>query len=191
MEVRASTLLFLAGASIPACQKQPRSAKLAWETMAQTRPIESHPARVEVKSSAIHGRGLFVRADIPAGARVIEYVGEKITKQESLSRCIANNEYIFALNDTCDLDGNVSWNPARFANHSCAPNCVAELDDERIWIVAIRDLQAGEEITFNYGYDLDEYRDHPCRCGAPGCVGYIVAEEFHPQLRRQAAPGSS
>lgn len=142
---------------------------------------------IEIRDSPIHGRGGFARRFIPAGTRVVEYVGRKITKAESLRCCQANNEYVFHWNDDFDLDGNVPWNPARFLNHSCAPNCEAELIGERIWIVAKRDLQPGEEITFNYGYDLTDYQDHPCRCGAPGCVGYIVAEEFFPTLRARAA----
>ena len=52
------------------------------------------------------------------------------------------------------------------------------MDNDRIWIIAAREIQAGEEITFNYGYDLVDYRDYPCRCGSPFCVGYMVAEEF-------------
>ena len=79
----------------------------------------------------------------------------------------------------------MAWNPARFINHSCAPNCEAEVKDGQIWIVAGRDLKVGEEITFNYGFDLEDYRLYPCRCGAPACVGYIVAEEFFPHVRRQ------
>lgn len=115
--------------------------------------------------------------------RVIEYVGEKIDKQESVRRCAANNQYIFALNDWEDLDGNVDWNPARFLNHSCTPNCEVEWDGRRLWIVAKRDIQAGEEITFNYGYDLVDYREYPCRCGSAECVGYIVAEAFFEMIR--------
>jgi uncharacterized protein len=137
------------------------------------------------KSSPIHGMGGFARGDIPAGARVIEYVGEKITKQESLARCEQNNKYIFALDDEHDLDGQVSWNPARFLNHSCEPNCEARLEGGCIWVIAIREIRAGEELTFNYGYDLADYAEHPCGCGAPGCVGYIVAEEFFEHVRRQ------
>jgi SET domain-containing protein len=133
---------------------------------------------VEFKGSRIHGLGGFAKAGIGKGTRIIEYVGERISKSESLSRCEKNNEYIFSLSEEEDLDGNVAWNPARFFNHSCEPNCEAELEDGRIWIVATRDIRAGEEITFNYGYDLVDYRDYPCRCGAPNCVGYIVAEEF-------------
>jgi uncharacterized protein len=137
------------------------------------------------KSSAIHGIGGFARNDVAAGTRVIEYVGEKITKQESLARCERSNEYIFAIDDAHDLDGNVDWNPARFLNHSCDPNCEARFIEGRIWLVAIRDIRAGEEFTFNYSYDLADYREHPCRCGAASCVGYIVAEEFFEHARRQ------
>lgn len=136
--------------------------------------------------SPIHGTGGFARRDVPTGTRLIEYVGEKIPKAESLRRCEANNEYIFTLNAQEDLDGNVEWNPARFINHSCTPNCDAELDEGHIWIIARRDIRAGEEITFNYGYDLADYKEHPCRCGTPECVGYIVAEEFFDHVRKQA-----
>jgi hypothetical protein len=142
---------------------------------------------ITFRRSRIHGTGGFARRAIPAGTKLIQYVGEKITKAESLRRCEAENPYIFTLDDQYDLDGSVEWNPARFLNHSCAPNCETELDEEagEVWILALRDLQPGEELTFNYGYDLSEYRDHPCRCGAPNCVGYIVAEEFFDHVRRQ------
>jgi uncharacterized protein len=136
--------------------------------------------------SPIHGVGGFARKEVPAGTRILEYVGRRIDKRESLWQCQQNNEYLFTLNDQEDLDGNVPWNPARFINHSCAPNCDALLEKERIWLVANRCLKAGEEITFNYGFDLADYREYPCRCGAPDCVGYIVAEEFFAHVRRQA-----
>ncbi|HVM48460.1 MAG TPA: SET domain-containing protein-lysine N-methyltransferase [Candidatus Acidoferrum sp.] len=137
--------------------------------------------------SPIHGTGAFATSVIPAGARVIEYIGERITKAESVLRCEGNNEYIFALNDEEDLDGHVPWNPARFINHSCAPNCEAQSEQERIWLVAVRDIRPGEEITFNYGYDLEDYQSYPCHCGSPGCVGCIVAEEFFEHVRRRRA----
>ncbi|MBP8015462.1 MAG: SET domain-containing protein-lysine N-methyltransferase [Verrucomicrobia bacterium] len=140
--------------------------------------------------SAIHGQGGFARTRIARGTRVVEYVGERISKSESLRRCEANNAYIFTLNDEQDLDGNVARNPARLLNHSCAPNCEAELCEDRIWIVARRDIAAGEEITFNYGYDLVDYPEYPCRCGSPDCVGYIVAEEFFAHVRQRRAAGA-
>jgi len=140
---------------------------------------------ISFRASPIHGTGGFARLAIPKGTRVIEYLGERIDKRESLRRCEANNEYIFSLSAGQDLDGNFEWNPARFLNHSCAPDCEAELDEGRIWIVALRDIAPGEEITFNYGFDLADYREYRCNCGAPGCVGFIVAEEFFPKLRAQ------
>jgi len=135
------------------------------------------------KGSRIHGLGGFAKTAICTGTRIIEYRGERISKGESLRRCEDNNGYIFALNAEQDLDGDVAWNPARLINHSCAPNCEAELEGDRIWIVAKRDIKPGEEITINYGYDLEEYQDYTCRCGSPDCVGYIVAEEFFEHVR--------
>lgn len=134
-------------------------------------------------NSEIHGIGGFARRDFKCGETVIEYLGERISKSESLCRCQQNNQFIFGLDDQWDLDGNAASNPARFLNHSCAPNCEAELRDGRIWIVAIRDIRVGEEITFNYGYDLSEYKEHPCRCGSSNCVGFIVADVFFDKIR--------
>jgi SET domain-containing protein len=143
-----------------------------------------HDSLIDFAGSTIHGTGGFARAAIPAGARLIEYVGRKIDKAESLRQCELDNPYIFFITEEYDLDGNVDWNPARLLNHSCSANAEAQEFDERIWIVALRDIAAGEEITFNYNYDLQDYREHPCRCGAPNCVGYIVAEEFFEKLVR-------
>ncbi len=142
------------------------------------RPAEPETELVVFKASPIHGTGGFAKQAIRAGTPILEYLGERISKGESLRRCVQNNAFIFTLNDEQDLDGDVPWNPARLINHSCAPNCEAELEDDRIWIIATRDIAAGEEITFNYGYDLVDYRDYPCQCGSPACVGYMVAEEF-------------
>jgi SET domain-containing protein len=140
--------------------------------------------RLSFRPSPIHGLGGFANHGLPRGARVVEYIGEKITKAESLRRCEEGNTFIFALDDEFDLDGNNEQNPARWLNHSCAPNCEAEFSGGRIWITARRDIAAGEEITFNYGYTLEEYREHPCRCGAPECVGYILAEEFFDHVKK-------
>lgn len=134
--------------------------------------------------SGIHGRGAYARRAIPADTPVIEYVGERIPKAEAARRCEAENPYIFIINDEWDLDGDVPWNPARFLNHSCAPNCEAQQEGDRIWLVTLRPIEPGEELTFNYGYDLDaSWRDYPCRCGAPNCLGYILAAELWPAAR--------
>jgi len=138
---------------------------------------------IRIAPSPIHGQGGFATRFLSKGAPVIEYVGERITKAESLRRCEAQNWFIFGLDEDFDLDGNVECNPARFLNHSCAPNCEAVCHDGRVWIVAWRDIQPSEEITFNYGYDLEDYEEHPCQCGARECVGYIVAQDFFAHIK--------
>ena len=144
-------------------------------------------ALVLFKSSSIHGLGGFAKARVASGTAVLEYVGEKITKAESLRRCEQNNVFIFGLNDHEDIDGNVPWNPARWLNHSCSPNAEAQVIEDRIWLIAIRDIAPAEEITFNYGFDLENYQEYPCQCGAPNCVGFMVAEEFFDHVRGRNA----
>lgn len=141
----------------------------------------------EVRGSSIHGRGVYATRDISKDEKIIEYVGEIITKEESAKRGTEQHErsinhgdaavYIFNLSDKWDLDGNVPWNTARLINHSCEPNCEAWMDGKRIFIHALRDIKEGEELTFDYGFDVDCYEDHPCLCGRDSCVGYIVSRE--------------
>ena len=138
----------------------------------------------EVRPSTIHGTGVFARVDIAEGTQVIEYVGERLDKDESLRRRQEGNFFVFTVTDNFDIDGAVEWNPARFINHSCAPNCEAQEEDEHIWIIAVRDIKAGEELSFNYGYDIQDYEEHPCRCGAAACLGYMVAEEHFDDVKR-------
>jgi uncharacterized protein len=86
------------------------------------------------------------------GNPIIQYTGEKITKEESARRLRKGNVYIFELNERTDIDGKALANKARFINHSCEPNCIVEKTSRTIWIVAGRDISAGEELTYNYGY---------------------------------------
>lgn len=152
---------------------------------------------VRLDASTIHGRGLVAAKPIPRGTRVIEYVGEKVTKAEAERRDaarLARQErgddgcvYLFELNQRHDIDGDVPWNTARLINHSCDPNCEPEIARGRIWIVARRDITEGEELTYDYGFDFSNWRDHPCRCGAPDCVGYIVKKNQRWRVRRALA----
>lgn len=145
-----------------------------------------------VRSSSIHNRGIFASTDIPRDTPIIEYIGEKITKAESQRRgdALINRSkksggaavYIFTLNQRFDLDGAKGRNPARYINHSCAPNCEAYIIRGRIWIYSLRDIKAGEELTYNYGFDIESWDEHPCRCGTDRCVGFIVDEKQWPQL---------
>jgi len=156
---------------------------------------------ITVKRSSIHSRGVFARKDIPKGARVIEYVGEKITQAVSNRRADLPLErhkknsyhgavYIFELNKRYDIDGFVPYNTARFINHSCEPNCETDIIRGKIWILAIKDIKKGTELTYNYGYGLDDYEDHRCRCNAHNCIGYILAEEHWPKLKKRLKPSN-
>ena len=148
-----------------------------------------------VRSSSIHNRGIFARCDIPYDAPIIEYIGEKITKAESSRRGEALVEkakktggaavYVFTLNQRYDIDGAKGKNPARYINHSCAPNCEAYIIRGRIWIYSLREIKAGEELTYNYGFDVDTWDEHPCRCGTDRCVGFIVEEKQWPKLLKR------
>ncbi|MFZ2277648.1 MAG: SET domain-containing protein-lysine N-methyltransferase, partial [Prosthecobacter sp.] len=93
--------------------------------------------------------------------------------------------YVFTLNQRYDIDGAKGKNPARYINHSCAPNCEAYIIRGRIWIYSLREIKAGEELTYNYGFDVDTWDEHPCRCGADRCVGFIVEEKQWPKLLKR------
>jgi len=146
------------------------------------------------RQSSIHGQGVYARCIIPSDTRVIEYTGERITKAEARRREEQRLErqqcggddcvYIFDLNKKYDLDGRTSHNIARLINHSCTPNCRAETIRGRVWIIARREIAAGEEITFDYGFPYAEWRLHPCRCGSPRCVGFIVNKPQRWRVRR-------
>jgi len=138
---------------------------------------------ISVKNSKIHNNGVFAKKDIAEGTRVIEYVGEKITHKEAIRRAEvelirAKNDksygavYLFELNKRQDVDGNVPYNTARLINHSCDPNCETDIIRGRIWVIAIRDIKETEELTYNYGYNFDDYEDHLCECGTKICIHF-------------------
>jgi uncharacterized protein len=138
---------------------------------------------LRIGSSTIDRLGLFATQPIAAGSRIIEYRGEKISKAESARRLAQHNNYIFHLNYRYDIDGQMLENTARYINHSCEPNCEVESTGQKIWVLALRDIQAGEELSFNYGYDATEYERFPCSCGAKTCCGYIVGREYWGRIK--------
>ena len=143
---------------------------------------------IRVSGSPIHGFGLFAARDIAARESLCEYRGELITKAESRrraeSRAPGAPVYTVSLNDEYDLDGDLPDNPAKYANHGCRANAALVERDALLFLVASRDIGAGEEIVFDYGFGLAESLAHPCRCGAPGCVGRILAEPLRPLLKK-------
>lgn len=166
------------------------------KSKAPERVVETGPVndRVEVRMSGIHGGGLFALKDLRTDMKLIEYVGEKISKEESERRSIEQQEiaevtgegavYIFELEGDYDLDGNFPNNPARFMNHSCDPNCMVYDEDGKLFIYSNKKIKKGEELTYDYGYGVESYKDHPCRCGSDNCVHYIVGRDYWPQLYR-------
>lgn len=166
-----------------------RKMKKLWE--------QAQSGLCEVRNSAIHGRGVYATRAIKKGEKIIEYVGELIDKEESDRRAHIQAEraeklgdaavYIFTVDDDYDLDGNLPWNTARLINHSCEPNCEAWIDGTRIFIHALRAIKQGEELSFDYGFDVDTWEDHPCRCGKKSCVGHIVSRTQWMELDKKKA----
>jgi SET domain-containing protein len=152
---------------------------------------------IEVRDSGIHGSGVYAATFIPKETRIIEYVGELIDKDESEKRALSQHAkslktgdaavYIFTLSKTYDIDGNVPWNTARLINHSCNPNCEAWIVGRKIYIYSLRDINQGEELGFDYGFDIECFEDHVCLCGSDNCVGYIVSRAQWPELKERLA----
>jgi hypothetical protein len=142
----------------------------------------------EIRPSPIQGLGAFAIARIPKGTRLIEYTGQRLTPEQADARYPDDDRerhhtYLFAIDDDVVIDAAVNGNDARFINHSCDPNCDAVIEEGRIWIETIRDVEAGEELAYDYAYVLEERhspaakRRFPCHCGAPGCRGTILAKK--------------
>ena len=136
----------------------------------------------KIKKSNIDrkGRGLYAIKDIKAGTKIINYIGNIITKKQTENSEKFNNEkpiYLFNLNNRYDLDGDFQYNTARLINHSCNPNCEVDGRGLKLWIFALRNIQKGEELSYDYGFGYDkDYKQFVCKCGSDNCVGYIVRE---------------
>jgi SET domain-containing protein len=124
---------------------------------------------IERRRSKLHGWGVFAKVRIPKNKRIIHYAGEKITHRESAVREAAYMEqgriWCFRLNSRWVIDGGVCGNDARFINHSCAPNCYAQIADGVIWIRASKTIAAGEELSYNYQTAGEKSIECQCRTG--------------------------
>lgn len=117
---------------------------------------------LQVKRSRT-GLGIFTKEPIAKGVRVLEYTGEKITNQEADRR---GGRYLFEVNSRYTIDGKGRENLARYANHSCDPNCEAIEDRGRVYIDTRRKVRANEELTYDYGqaYTVEIIGPEGCRC---------------------------
>jgi hypothetical protein len=136
------------------------------------------------RKSKIHNLGAYAAKPIRKGTRIIEYIGRPLTKKKAQTELEDRNGYVFTINKFFDIDGSVQWNPARYINHGCDANAESDIIDDRVWIIATRSIKKGEEVLYNYNYDLADALDNPCRCGAENCVGYIVDDDYWPKLRK-------
>jgi len=122
-----------------------------------------------IKKRSRSGVGLSTTIPLKRGARVIEYTGEKITTEEADRR---GGKYIFTLNRKWTIDGKGRENLARYINHSCKPNCCAEVNtaETHIYIFARRAIAQGEELTYNYGKDHFNAYIKPLGCRCTACT---------------------
>ena len=142
----------------------------------------------EVRRSGIHGRGAYATRHIAKGARVVEYLGERITHKQADARYEDKGQddghtFLFVVSSRVVIDAGVDGNDARFINHSCDPNCDTVIENERVFIEAIRDIEPGAELGYEYGLtwestdDPEELANYLCRCGAAKCRGTMLAED--------------
>jgi SET domain-containing protein len=143
--------------------------------------------RFEIRQSPIQGLGAFATQCLPTGTRLVEYAGQRLTPAEADARYPDGNDrhhtFLFAIDDEIVIDAAVAGNDARFINHSCDPNCDAVIEGDRIWIETIRDVAPGEELAYDYAYELEERHSpaakkrYPCFCGAAKCRGTILIKK--------------
>ena len=151
---------------------------------------------IQVRRSRIQGRGVFATRDIAEGERIVEYTGERISHDEADALCDdesmrRHHTFLFAVDDDVVIDGARGGNEARFINHSCDPNCESVIDGRRVYIHALRDIAAGEELFYDYWYVTDENytlddlrRIYPCRCERASCRGTLARP---PRKRKRTA----
>jgi len=141
-----------------------------------------------VRRSKLHGTGVFAARKIPAGTRIIEYGGARISAKEADRRHPTNPDdpfhtFFFALSSGRVIDGGDEGNDARWINHSCEPNCEAQegKHGKRVYIVALQDIARGTELSYDYGLVLDGRitkalkEGYRCLCGTPPCRGTMLA----------------
>jgi SET domain-containing protein len=142
--------------------------------------------RIQTRRSGVHGNGVFAVQDIAEGEVLVEYTGQIITWQEAQDRhphdpLQPNHTFYFHVNADRVIDAKFGGNSSRWINHSCAPNCYADERDGRIFITALRNIKAGEELNYDYGLIIEERytpklkAEYPCWCGSPNCRGTLLA----------------
>ena len=137
---------------------------------------------IQVRQSAVHGRGVFAARPIRKGRRIIEYTGRRVAWKSIPADVNGTHTFLFGINDGADvIDPEIGGNEARWINHSCDPNCEAiEEEDGRVFIHALRNIRAGEELSYDYQLQVDEpitrtvKAENACHCGSSNCRGTML-----------------
>ena len=149
-------------------------------------------SRIAVKTSLIHGKGVFAAKKIKKGDAIVEYKGERISwklaeKRHPHNPKEPNHTFYFSLEDGRVIDAKFGGNAARWINHSCKPNCETREDcvgdKPRVFIYAKKAIKLGEELFYDYSLDVEGpitqrlKKDYECRCGAKKCRGTMLASK--------------
>ncbi|HTU65229.1 MAG TPA: SET domain-containing protein-lysine N-methyltransferase [Steroidobacteraceae bacterium] len=153
---------------------------------------------VEVRNSPVHGRGVFAVQFIGKGARIIEYLGDRVSHEAADARYEDHDEndnhtFLFIVDKKTVIDAGVGGNDARFINHQCEGNCESIIENRRVFIDATRDINPGEEL--GYDYEIGREKDDPpnvdeiyaCRCGSPKCRGTMLWPAKRPAPKKRKA----
>ena len=135
-----------------------------------------------IRSSSIHAAGCYTTRPIKKGVRVCEYDGPRMSKAEADSRYEGRFvTYLFACGTDTVIDG---FGTPMFINHSCDANCETEQDENgRVFVCSMRDIAAGEELTYEYNLHDSDEDNQDCYCGANICRGTMFSDE---ELKRRA-----
>jgi SET domain-containing protein len=170
------------------------------ESRKAAKPPREKESSVVVRKSKIQGRGVFARARIAEGTRIVEYTGVRISYAEADADsgdddpARRHHTFFFAVDDDVVIDGSRGGSDARFVNHSCDPNCEIVIEGDRVYVHSLRDIVPGEELLYDYWYITDEAytmadlrRIYPCRCGAADCRGTLSRPRRRLRRARKAA----
>ena len=157
---------------------------------------------IEVRNSDVHGRGVFATRRIAKGERIIEYLGDRVSHAEADRRYESkdandSHTFLFIVDSKTVIDAGVDGNDARFFNQSCDPNCESTVEKRRVFIDALRAIEPGEELTYDYQIYLEEgdpdniEEVFACRCGSPKCRGTMLwPMEPKKKKRKKKAAGT-
>jgi uncharacterized protein len=144
-------------------------------------PVRNAPPPAAVRPSGVHGRGVYATEFIPAGTRIIEYTGQRVSWEDAPDNENGSHTFNFGLESGEVINPKIGGNEARWINHCCDPNCEAIEEDDRIFIHAVRDIEPGEELFYDYALEIGEAiteaskKEYECLCGSPSCRGTMLA----------------